>query len=86
VNSGDDTAKLWPVIFNIEKGLLKTASLHPSPRQFHEKNANQYFEFLDAPRLRTIPFNWGNAHFSVITAIDSRAAWSGRNPATGRKS
>ena len=71
VNTGTDT-QLWPIFFNIEKAVLSKAAFYPSLGN-HEKNDNQYFEFLDA-KEPYYSFNWGNAHFSILNSdIDSFA-------------
>lgn len=74
VSSGEDTA-LWPNFFKIEKSVLAKAAFFPVLGN-HERNANQYYEFLDA-RAPYYSFNWGNAHFTLLNSdIGSAAAGS----------
>jgi Calcineurin-like phosphoesterase len=62
VANGDDSS-LWPVYFDIEGELLRKAAIFPAVGN-HERNAGNYFNFMDAKPYYS--FNWGSAHFVVI--------------------
>lgn len=64
VANGHDTA-LWPIFFDIERDLLRKAAFFPSLGN-HERNAENYFDFLDAQPYYS--FDWGSAHFTVINS------------------
>jgi predicted phosphodiesterase len=71
VNTGDDIG-LWPIFFKIEKTVLSKTAFFPALGN-HEKNANQYYEFLDV-RAPYYSFTWGNAHFSILNTDVASAA------------
>ena len=62
VAEGSD-ASLWPIFFDAERELLRHAAFFPAIGN-HERNARNYFDFLDARPYYS--FNWGSAHFAVI--------------------
>ena len=71
VSAGDDDG-LWPNFFKIEKAVLSKTAFFPALGN-HEKNAKEYYDFLDAPGPY-YSFNWGNAHFSIINTDFTSAA------------
>jgi 3',5'-cyclic AMP phosphodiesterase CpdA len=54
---------LWPIFFDAERELLRTAAFYPALGN-HERNAVNFRDFLDAKPYYS--FNWGGAHFTVI--------------------
>ena len=71
VSAGDDDG-LWPNFFKIEKAVLSKTAFFPALGN-HEKNARQYYEFLDV-QAPYYSFNWGNAHFCIINTDVPNAA------------
>jgi hypothetical protein len=71
VADGADTS-LWPIFFDAERELLRKTAFFPALGN-HERNARNYFDFLDARPYYS--FNWGSAHFTVIDSdIENVAA------------
>ena len=64
VADGNDPS-LWPIFFGAERELLRKAAFFPSLGN-HERNAGNYFEFLNAKPYYS--FDWGTAHFIVINS------------------
>jgi hypothetical protein len=64
VADGGDTS-LWPIFFDVERELLRKTAFFPALGN-HERNAKNYFDFLDAQPYYS--FNWGSAHFAVINS------------------
>jgi hypothetical protein len=69
VHTGDQVAdgrdaSQWPVFFDIERDLLRTAAFFPSLGN-HERNAPQWYELFDTT-TSYYSFNWANSHFSVL--------------------
>ena len=62
VADGTDPA-LWPLFFDIEGPLLRTAAFYPSLGN-HERHARNYNDFMQAAPYYS--FDWGSAHFSVL--------------------
>ena len=62
VADGQDTSQ-WPIFFDIERELLRKAAFFPILGN-HERNAKNYFDFLDAKPYYS--FEWGSAHFTLI--------------------
>jgi predicted phosphodiesterase len=71
VSTGSDVS-LWAIFFNIENAVLSKTAFYPALGN-HERNANQYYEFLDA-RSAYYSFNWGNSHFSILNSDIVNAA------------
>jgi 3',5'-cyclic AMP phosphodiesterase CpdA len=78
VSEGSD-ASLWPVFFDIERELLRKAPFYPTLGN-HERNAEDYFNFLDAKPYYS--FDWGTSHFTVF---DSDIENAGATPADKEK-
>jgi hypothetical protein len=69
VHTGDQVANgldpsLWPVFFDIERGLLRKAAFFPSLGN-HERNTPWWYDIFDQTNSY-YSFNWGNSHFSVL--------------------
>jgi 3',5'-cyclic AMP phosphodiesterase CpdA len=74
VADGGDTA-LWPIFFNIEGALLRTAAFYPSLGN-HERHARNYTDFIQTAPYYS--FDWGSAHFSILDSDIGSAATSER--------
>jgi hypothetical protein len=70
VADGADPA-LWPIFFDIEHDLLRTAAFYPALGN-HERHSRDYSEFLQAAPYYS--FDWGTAHFSILDTDLGNAA------------
>jgi Calcineurin-like phosphoesterase len=64
---------LWPIFFDAERELLRTAAFYPALGN-HERNAANFHDFLDAKPYYS--FAWGGAHFTVIDSDINNAGTS----------
>jgi hypothetical protein len=73
VSDGSDSG-LWPIFFDIERQLLRSAAFYPALGN-HERNSREFYDYFQVgPPYYS--FNWGNAHFSVINSDLGNAASS----------
>jgi 3',5'-cyclic AMP phosphodiesterase CpdA len=73
VSDGSDSG-LWPVFFDIERQLLRSAAFYPALGN-HERNSREFYDYFQVgPPYYS--FNWGNVHFSVINSDLGNAASS----------
>ncbi len=65
VENANDTS-LWPIFFDAERDLLRKTAYFPALGN-HERNAQDYYDFMYAKPGFYYSFDWGAAaHFAVI--------------------